>query len=55
MIVCQVQITRMMLWLKTVYQIASGQVFGAAVPFLLTHKGLHPILSPDRGQFLLKG
>jgi len=55
MVVCQAQITLMILWLKTFHQIALGQVFGAVVPFLLTHKGLHPILSPDRSQFLSKG
>jgi len=68
MVVCQVQITPMMLWLKTFYQIALGRVFGAGrkpnlliftllavIPFLLTHISLNPILSPARNGFLSKG
>ncbi len=55
MVVCQALITCVMLWLKTFYQIGLGEVFGAVVPFLLTHKGLNPILFPARSEFLLKG
>ena len=53
MVVCQVQIRLMMLWLKAFYQIGLGRVFGAVAPFLLTHKGLNPILSPARNGFLI--
>lgn len=52
---CQAQITRMMLWLKTFYQIGLGQVFGAAVPFPLTHKDLYTIFFLGRSEFLSKG
>ena len=55
MIVCQVQITPMMLWLKAFYQIGLGQVFGTVIPLLLTHKGLSPILPPSRSGFSSKG
>ena len=56
MVVCQAQITHLMLSLKTFHQIGLGGVFGAVAPFLLTQKGLNPILFPARTELVpIKG